>query len=67
MKTKHSNANGRKLTALALTAGTLLRVMAPLGDGFLYSGGTLWAAGWVLFVVLYGPMLIGRRADGAAG
>ncbi len=50
-----------------LTAGTLLRVMAPLGDGFLYSGGTLWAAGWVLFVVLYGPMLIGRRADGAAG
>ena len=24
MKTKHSNANGRKLTALALTAGTLL-------------------------------------------
>ena len=49
-----------------VTAGALLRVAASLGIG-LYSSmldisGILWAAGLVLFLTVYGPMLWRPRA-----
>jgi uncharacterized protein involved in response to NO len=63
-----------KLTVSAyvlLSAGTLLRVVAPLaGDaqmGMTHGGGTLWTLAWLLFLWGYFPVLTKPRADGRPG
>ncbi len=49
-----------------VTIGALLRVAAPFADrgylAVLSSGGGLWSAAFVLFVIRYAPVLWGRRA-----
>lgn len=54
-----------------VTVGTLLRVAAPLlGDaqmGATHAGGAIWALAWVLFVVVYWPIVTRPRADGRPG
>ena len=56
---------------LLLSLGTLLRVVAPLGGsaqmGLTHAGGSLWALAWLLFVVVYLPILTKPRADGRPG
>lgn len=51
-----------------VTTGALLRVTAPLGLLDYRLGmevaGAAWIAAFVLFLVAYGPILIGPRADG---
>jgi len=66
--------SGRPLTAgpatiaiyLLVTAGALLRVAAPVLPGgyllVLAVSGILWSAAFALFVVAYGPLLLGRPA-----
>lgn len=50
---------------VAVTAGAVLRVAAPLTGGWyahvLICGGALWSAGFLLFAVRYAPILWGRR------
>lgn len=64
---------GRPLTAggwtvaiyLAVVAGALLRVLSPLFQDYraaLIAAAILWSGAFVLFAVVYGPMLSGRRA-----
>jgi uncharacterized protein involved in response to NO len=53
-------------------AGALLRVGATLTSGpaavlLLVLGAGLWAAAFVLFGVIYAPILVGPRADGKPG
>jgi uncharacterized protein involved in response to NO len=54
-----------------LSLGTALRVVAPLFGtaqlGLTHAGGTLWCLAWVLFVVVYVPILTRPRADGRPG
>ncbi|HLO78417.1 MAG TPA: NnrS family protein, partial [Magnetospirillum sp.] len=54
-----------------LSAGTVLRVLAPLVPeaqmGLTHAGGTLWALAWLLFVVVYFPIVTRPRADGRPG
>ena len=54
-----------------LSVGTLLRVVAPvLSDAQMaltHAGGTFWALAWLLFVVVYFPVLTKPRADGRPG
>ena len=54
-----------------LSLGTVLRVAAPLvpdaAMGLTHGGGTLWALAWVLFVVVYFPIVTRPRADGRPG
>jgi uncharacterized protein involved in response to NO len=54
-----------------ISIGTVLRVVAPLLPdaqmGLTHAGGTLWALAWVLFVVVYFPIVTRPRADGRAG
>jgi len=54
-----------------VSAGTVLRVVAPLLPdaqmGLTHAGGTLWALAWVIFVVVYFPIVTRPRADGRAG
>ncbi|TNC98272.1 MAG: hypothetical protein FD119_414 [Stygiobacter sp.] len=54
-----------------LSVGTLLRVAAPvLSDAQMaltHAGGTFWALAWLLFVVVYFPVLTKPRADGRPG
>ena len=48
----------------AVNAGALLRVAAPLvteSQLALLAGGALWSAGFALFAIRYGPMLLTRR------
>lgn len=71
--------SGRPLTVSApvvaayvlLSLGTALRVAAPLAGGaqmgLTHAGGSLWALGWLLFVVVYLPILVRPRADGRPG
>ena len=67
---------GRELRASAVTqaayvlvtAGAVLRVCAPLGLLDYRLGmevaGSLWMGAFLLFLVAYGPILLGPRADG---
>ncbi len=52
---------------VAVTAGALLRVAAPLVPTLymtlLVAGGTLWSLAFVLFAFRYGPMLLTKRAE----
>ncbi|MBC7950675.1 MAG: NnrS family protein [Rhodospirillaceae bacterium] len=54
-----------------VSLGAVLRVVAPLlpnGQiGLTHAGGTFWALAWVLFVIVYLPIVIRPRADGRAG
>lgn len=54
-----------------LSVGTVLRVAAPLVPaaqmGLTHAGGTLWALAWLLFVVVYFPIVTRPRADGRSG
>jgi uncharacterized protein involved in response to NO len=52
--------------------GAALRVAAPFlpGDGQIHAigaGGLLWSAGFVCFLAVYLPILVGPRADGRPG
>ena len=70
---------GRALTAsgltqvsyLLVTVGAVVRVLSSLGMVSYRAGmevaGTLWIGAFVLFLIAYGPMLIGARADRAPG
>lgn len=70
---------GRELTAvpgsaaayIAVSTGALLRVVAPLMPGrqieLTAAAGILWAAGFCIFLWLYGGMLVRPRPDGRAG
>ncbi len=54
-----------------VSIGTVLRVVAPLLPdaqmGLTHAGGTFWALAWVLFVIVYFPIVTRPRADGRAG
>lgn len=56
-----------------VSAGALLRVAAPLlgTDNYVHLGvhgaGLLWAMGFLIFAVLYGPILMRPRIDGRPG
>lgn len=54
-----------------LSLGTALRVVAPLLPdaqmGLTHAGGSLWALAWILFVVVYFPVVTRPRADGRPG
>lgn len=54
-----------------LSVGSLLRVAAPLLPdaqmGLTHAGGSLWALAWLLFVIVYFPIVTRPRADGRAG
>lgn len=70
---------GRKLVAAAPTAaayvlvtlGAALRVIASLISGdtqlLVAAAGLAWAAGFALYVAVYAPILLRRRADGRPG
>lgn len=64
-------APGSWAAYLAISLGALLRVAAPLVPDLqiplTVAGGSLWAAGFAVFLWLYGPMLIGPRPDGRTG
>jgi uncharacterized protein involved in response to NO len=55
-----------RLIYLAVSAGALLRVAAPLAPdlyvGLLVSGGVIWSAAFGLFASSYGPLLLRPRA-----
>lgn len=54
-----------------VSVGALLRVMAPLLDdaqlALTHAGGTFWALAWLLFVIVYAPIVFRPRADGRPG
>lgn len=54
-----------------LSVGAVLRVAAPLLPaaqiGLTHAGGSLWALAWLLFVVVYFPIVTRPRADGRPG
>ncbi|MDA8231765.1 MAG: NnrS family protein [Magnetospirillum sp.] len=54
-----------------LSAGAALRVAAPLAGGaqtgLTHAGGALWALAWLLFVMVYLPIVTAPRADGQPG
>jgi uncharacterized protein involved in response to NO len=57
------------LLVSALLASTILRIFMPLADPnrfWLWVGaaGGIWIATFVLFILVFGPMLVSRRADG---
>ena len=70
---------GRELRASPLTVaayalvtlGALLRVAAPLGlidyRTGMETAGALWAGAFVLFLIVYAPIVFRPRADGAPG
>ncbi len=60
------------LAYLAVTAAALLRVAAPFAPGPAYAplvvaSGLSWSAAFLLFTVVYLPILIRPRADGRPG
>jgi uncharacterized protein involved in response to NO len=61
------------VAAYALVAvGAAVRAMAGFlgGEGAVHAiatGGTLWALGFLLFLIVYAPILVGCRADGKPG
>lgn len=54
-----------------LAVGTLLRVVAPVAGGaqmgLTHAGGTVWSLAWLIFVLVYFPVLTKPRADGRPG
>ncbi len=57
---------------LLVTLGAAMRVVGPFFDGELGRelvgfSGMVWAAGFLLFSIVYAPILLGRRADGRPG
>jgi uncharacterized protein involved in response to NO len=54
-----------------LSVGTALRVAAPLlGNaqmGMTHAGGTAWSLAWLLFAIVYFPILTRPRSDGRPG
>jgi len=57
---------------LLVHAGALARVLAAIGPadlltGLLMIGGTLWAAAFALYAILYWPILTRPRVDGQPG
>lgn len=54
-----------------LSVGAALRVAAPLfvdaQVAFTHAGGSLWALAWLLFIVVYAPIVLRPRADGRPG
>lgn len=71
--------SGRSLEVSRLTVaayvlvsvGALLRVVAPMIDAaqvpLTHAGGTFWALAWVLFIIVYAPIVFRPRADGRPG
>lgn len=66
-RTLHAD-KGTVLIYSLVTAGAALRVAAPwLSNDYLLLikiAGTLWGAAFLLFLLLYGPKLLGPRPDG---
>lgn len=71
---------GRRLTAtgamttafVLLTLAAVVRVFVPIVDmtayrASLYAAGALWTASFVIFAVVYAPILTAPRADGKPG
>jgi uncharacterized protein involved in response to NO len=62
---------GSAVAYLSVGVGALLRVIAPLLPDAQFvltvAGGAIWAAGFVLFLWLYGWMLLSPRPDGRSG
>lgn len=61
--------SGWIVTAYVFVAvGTVLRLIAPLFDRaqipLLHSGGSLWALAFLIFVIVYTPILLAPRPDG---
>ena len=64
--------SGRQLTAdgwtvaiyAAVTTGAIARMLSPLlpGEAWLQAAGLLWAGAFLLFALVYGPMLLGTAA-----
>jgi uncharacterized protein involved in response to NO len=56
---------------VAVTLGALLRVAAPFGivdyRAGLEAAGALWGGAFVLFLIAFGPILFGPRADAKPG
>ncbi len=54
-----------------LALGTLLRVLAPVLPGaqmgLTHAGGSVWSLAWLIFVLVYWPVLTKPRADGRPG
>jgi uncharacterized protein involved in response to NO len=61
-------APGSGLAYLCVSFGALARVTAAFAADvqvpLTVAGGALWAAGFVLFLWIYGKMLLGPRVDG---
>ncbi len=62
---------GSSAAYVAVAVGALLRVVASLLPGYQFeltvAAGILWASGFVIFLWLYGAMLVRSRPDGRAG
>jgi uncharacterized protein involved in response to NO len=63
---------GAAVAYLFVTAGAFNRVFGPVLDPgawtlWLGAAAVLWSAAFVLFVVVYAPILCGPRADGRPG
>lgn len=64
---------GRPIVAAygLLSLGTILRVAAPMLPsmqmGLTHAGGSLWAAAWLIFAVVYAPICFRARSDGRPG
>ncbi|WP_029013397.1 NnrS family protein [Niveispirillum irakense] len=55
---------------LLLTLGVLVRVLAPLLPDMMIAyriAGTAWMGAFILFLIIYAPILVSRRADGRPG
>jgi uncharacterized protein involved in response to NO len=54
-----------------LSVGTILRLIAPLFPTALipltHSGGSLWSLAWLIFAIVYWPILTRPRLDGRPG
>lgn len=48
----------------AVNMGAIIRVLSPIlpGEGWLQAAGLLWAGAFLLFVLAYGPMLLGTHS-----
>lgn len=55
---------------LLLTLGALIRVLAPILPDMMIAyriAGTAWIGAFILFLIIYAPILVSRRADGRPG
>ena len=60
------------LAYVAVEVGALLRVLAAFADpadhdAWIAASGLLWSLGFLLFLVVYAPILLAPRADGRPG